>query len=70
MWQPIAVKGIEGATVKEMLRKTAIIEMKHAENLAKLVFLNGVPTTNPNPVHIGHSLEEMLKENVQAEEEQ
>lgn len=28
-----------------------------------------MPTNNPNPIHIGHSLEEMLKENVQAEEE-
>ncbi len=52
-----------------MLRKTVIIAMKQAENLAeKLVSLNGVPTTNPNPVRIGHSLEEMIKENVQAKE--
>src|SRR3972149_6498269 len=35
----------------------------------RLVFLNGVPTVTPDPVHIGHSLEEILKENVQAEEE-
>ena len=70
MWQHIMAKGIEGATVKSTFREIAIVEMKHAEDLAeRLAFLNGVPTNNPNPVHIGHSLEEMLKEDVQAEEE-
>lgn len=70
MWQHIMAKGIEGATVENTFREIAIVEMKHAEDLAeRLAFLNGVPTNNPNPVHIGHSLEEMLKENVQAEEE-
>ena len=70
MWQHILAKGIEGATVENMFREIAIAEMKHAENLAdRLVYLNGVPTNNPDQIHIGHSLEEMLKENVQAEEE-
>ena len=70
MWQHIMAKGIEGAVVEKTFRKISITEMKHAEKLAeRLVFLNGVPTLTPDPVHIGHSLEEMLKENVQAEEE-
>jgi bacterioferritin len=70
MWQHIMAKGIEGAVVEDTFRQIAITEMKHAEKLAeRLVFLNGVPTITPDPVHIGHSLEEMLKENVQAEEE-
>ena len=70
MWQHLMAKGIEGATVENTFRETSITEMKHAEDLAeRLAFLNGVPTNNPNPVHIGHSLEEMLKEDVQAEEE-
>ena len=70
MWQHVMVKGIEGATVESTFRQIAITEMKHAEKLAeRLVFLDGVPTLTPDPVHIGHSLEEMLKENVQAEEE-
>jgi bacterioferritin len=70
MWQHVMVVGIEGAVVEKMFREIAIEEMKHAEILAKrLVFLDGVPTISPNPVHIGHSLEEILKENVQAEEE-
>jgi bacterioferritin len=70
MWQHIIARGIEGATVEPTFRQIAITEMKHAEILAeRLVFLDGVPTLIPDPVHIGHSLEEMLKENVQAEEE-
>ena len=70
MWQHIMAKGIEGAVVEDTFRQISITEMKHAEKLAeRLVFLNGVPTVTPDPVHIGHSLEEILKENVQAEEE-
>lgn len=70
MWQHVMVKGIEGAVVENMFREIAIEEMKHAEDLAeRLVFLNGVPTSNANPVHVGTNLEEMLKEGVQLEEE-
>jgi len=70
MWQHIMSRGIEGAVVESIFRNAAMVEMKHAEALAdRMVFLNGVPTNNPSPVHVGHSLEEMLKENVQAEEE-
>ena len=70
MWQHVMVVGIEGAVVEKIFRETAIEEMKNAEILAKrLVYLDGVPTVTPNPVHIGHSLEDTLKENVQAEEE-
>ena len=70
MWQHVLAKGIEGAVVENTFRDIAITEMKHAEDLAeRLAFLNGVPTTSHEPVHVGHSLEEMLKENVQAEEE-
>jgi bacterioferritin len=70
MWQHVMAKGIEGAVVEDTFRQISITEMKHAEKLVeRLVFLNGVPTFTPDSVHIGHSLEEMLKENVQAEEE-
>jgi bacterioferritin len=70
MWQHVMAKGIEGAVVEDTFRQIAIAEMKHAEILAeRLVFLDGVPTLNPDPVHIGHTLDAMLKENVQAEEE-
>jgi bacterioferritin len=70
MWQHVMAKGIEGAVVENTFRQIAIAEMKHAEILAeRLVFLDGVPTLNSDTVHIGHTLDAMLKENVQAEEE-
>ena len=43
MWQHVQVTGLDGATVKDVFRKTAIAEMKHAERLAeRLDYLNGV----------------------------
>lgn len=70
MWQHLMVKGIEGATIENILRQAAINGMKYAEKLAKrLVSLNGIPPTKFEPVHIGTSLDEMLKDDVQAEEE-
>jgi bacterioferritin len=70
MWQHILVKGVEGAIVENIFREISITEMKHAEEVAeRLVFLNGLPPNEIDPVHAGIILEEMLKENVQAEEE-
>jgi len=70
MWQHILAKGLEGAVVEKMFRDIAITEMKHAEDLAeRLAFLNGVPPNKFDPVHAGITLEEMLKEDEEAEEE-
>jgi bacterioferritin len=70
MWQHVQVTGVDGAVVKDILRKTAIAEMKHAEALAERIsYLNGVPTTKPDPVFVGGSLIEMLKQDEQNEEE-
>ncbi len=70
LWQHIQVNGIDGAVVKDTFRKIAIAEMKHAEALAeRLNFLNGTPTTKPDPVFVGSSLIEMLKQDEQNEEE-
>jgi bacterioferritin len=70
MWQHIMSKGIEGQAVENVFRSAAVTEMKNAEALAdRIDFLDGVPTNSASPIHIGHSLEEMLKEDVQAEEE-
>ncbi len=69
MWQHVQVTGTEGAIVEDIFRKTAIAEMKHAERLAEqLDYLNGVPTTNPDPIFVGGSLIEMLKQDQQDEE--
>jgi bacterioferritin len=70
MWQHVMARGIEGAVVENTFREIAIAEMQHAEALAeRLAFLAGVPTATPEPVHVGQSLDEMLKDNIQGEEE-
>src|SRR5512136_3422083 len=70
MWQHVQVTGIDGVTVEGIFRKTAIAEMKHAERLAeRLDYLNGVPSTKPDPIFVGGSLIEMLKQDELNEEE-
>ena len=70
MWQHVQVTGIDGAVVNDIFRQIAIEEMKHAEKLAeRLDYLNGVPTTKPDPIFVGGSLIEMLKQDEQNEEE-
>jgi bacterioferritin len=46
----------------ESLKKTAITEMRHAEAIAEqVVRLGGQPTTQPAPILLGASAEEMLE---------
>ncbi len=70
MWQHVSAAGIESAAVEGIFRKTAINEMKHAEEIAeRLAYLGGIPTIKPNPIFVGANLEEMLRVDVKAEEE-
>jgi bacterioferritin len=70
MWQHVQVTGINGAIVEDTFREIAITEMKHAEALAeRLSFLNGIPTTKPDPIFIGSSLRDMLMQDQKNEEE-
>lgn len=70
MWQHVQVTGIESLMVGDVFRKIAIVEMQHAEALAKrLTFLNGIPTIKPDPIFVGSSLVEMLKQDQTNEEE-
>jgi bacterioferritin len=69
MWQHVQVTGMDGVTVEDIFRKTAIAEMIHAERLAeRLDYLNGVPSTKPDPIFVRGSLIEMLKQDEQDEE--
>jgi bacterioferritin len=69
MWQHVQVTGTDGVIVEDIFRKIAIAEMKHAELLAeRLDYLNGVATTQPDPIFVRGSLIEMLKQNEQDEE--
>jgi bacterioferritin len=44
--------------------------MKHAEDIAeRLAYLGETPTTKPDPIFMGGSVEEMIKNDVKAEEE-
>ena len=70
MWQHVQVTGIDSLLVGDVFRKIAIVEMQHAEVLAKrLTSLNGIPTTKPDPIFVGASLVEMLKQDQKNEEE-
>jgi bacterioferritin len=70
MWHHVLASGINSAAVKDVFEKTAIQEMKHAEEIAeRLTYLGGTPTTQPDPIKVGGTLEKMLKDDLQAEEE-
>ena len=70
MWQHVQVTGIEGVLVRHIFKEIAISEMKHAEELAERISsLNGIPTEKPEPVFVGGSLIEMLKQDQQNEED-
>lgn len=70
MWQHVQVTGVQGTIVEGIFRKIAIAEMKHAERLAeRLDYLNGVPTTKPDPIFVRGSLLEMLTQDEQNEEQ-
>ena len=70
MWQHVQVVGVKGAAIEEMFKKIAVTEMKHAETIAeRLSYLGGKPTTKPDPIFVGEGLEEMIRNNIKAEEE-
>ncbi|HUU88536.1 MAG TPA: ferritin-like domain-containing protein [Candidatus Glassbacteria bacterium] len=70
MWQHVQVTGIEGVLVRHIFKEIAISEMKHAEELAERISsLNGIPTEKPEPIFVGGSLIEMLKQDQQNEED-
>lgn len=69
MWHHVLWKGVKHFAVKDELKKIAIVEMKHAEEIAeRLFFLGGSPTTQPAPISLGNNLGEMLNADKGAEE--
>ncbi|MDH4222255.1 MAG: ferritin-like domain-containing protein [candidate division Zixibacteria bacterium] len=70
MWQHVMGEGIESPGVLEVFKKIAIVEMKHAEAIAeRLDFLGGIPTTKPDDIKIGGSLQKMIKDDIMAEKD-
>jgi bacterioferritin len=70
MWHHIMVKGLNSASLMDVFEDIAVEEMKHAEKIAERLFYFDVnPTIKPNPIAVGGTPEQMLKADVQAEEE-
>lgn len=70
LWQHIAVSGPASPAIADIFKKIAIVEMKHAEEIAeRLDFFGGKPPLMPKMPVIGNKLEEMLKVDIKAEEE-
>jgi bacterioferritin len=68
MWQHVQWSGVKGFAVQEELKKIAITEMKHAETIAeRLFYLGGIPTTKPEPIFVGKTLKEMVKQDIKDE---
>jgi len=62
MWQHVQVIGVKGIAVQDQFKKTAITEMKHAEEIAeRLWYLQGIPATQPSPITVGGTLKEFLE---------
>ena len=69
LWQHILVKGIKGFAIKDELKKIAISEMKHAEEIAERIsYLGGTPTTKSDPINVGNTLKEMILNDKKDEE--
>ncbi|MCX7918414.1 MAG: ferritin-like domain-containing protein [bacterium] len=70
MWQHVMAIGMQSPEIKDIFEDIAIEEMKHAEQIAeRLFYLGGTPTTKPTPIKVGGSLPEMVKADLEAEEE-
>jgi len=62
IWQHVQCTGVKGFAVRDVFKKFAIVEMKHAEEIAeRLVYLGGTPTTKPEPIRVGNTLKEMIQ---------
>jgi bacterioferritin len=69
LWHYVLWRGVKGFAVKDELKKIAIQEMKHAEDIAeRLFYLGAVPTTQPNAIYVGEKLKDMIEKDKEAEE--
>ncbi len=68
MWQHILWKGVKGFAIKDELKKIAIEEMKHAEEIAeRIAYLGGTPTTKPSSIVVGNTFQEMIEQDIKDE---
>jgi bacterioferritin len=70
MWQHVKIYGFDHLAVADELKKVAIQEMVHAEEIAERVdYLGGEPTTEPGKITIGDTPEKMISLDKKAEED-
>lgn len=70
MWQHVKIYGFDHLAVADELKKVAIQEMVHAEDIAERVdYLGGEPTTQPAKITIGDTPEQMISLDKKAEED-
>lgn len=70
MWQHVMIRGPFADAVGDPIKKIAIQEMKHAEDIAeRLDYLGGVPTIKPTPIEISGDLKQILNADIKAEED-
>ena len=68
MWQYVILERILNPILKDTFRDTSIEKLRRGMALGeRLLFLEGVPTTQPAPVNIGSSLKEMIELDLKAE---
>ena len=66
----VMAEGMNSPSISEMFEKTALEEMDHLEDFSdRINYLGGVPTTKPNPIKVGGTLEQMVKDDLQTEYE-
>ncbi|MBN1422911.1 MAG: ferritin [Planctomycetes bacterium] len=68
LWQHVKARGIKGIVVRDILKETAIEEMKHAEALAeRMAQLDWEPPTDPTPIRVGTTVKEFGQIDVEEE---
>jgi bacterioferritin len=68
MWQHVQWIGVKGFAVQDEFKGIGVAEMKHAEAIAeRLFYLGETPTTKPDPINVGKTLGEMLKQDIKDE---
>lgn len=61
-------EGISSNTIREIAKKTAIDEMKHAEKLGERInYLGGIPTKMPSEIVEGGDLRKMVEDDLAKE---
>jgi bacterioferritin len=70
MWHHVMGKGIASPSVRDILKKISIVEMKHAEAIAeRLDYFGETPTTKVKQIVLVKALDDMLKADLAAERE-